>query len=76
MCLVLKICNHLMCFEVSMVEINRSGPMKGKITMGTLSVVAWLRESSSSFAERLPNKNKINLPLASPKIIYIKIPLF
>lgn len=69
MCLVLKISNHLMCFEGCVFEVNRSGPMKGTITMETLSAVTWLRESSTSFAERLPNENKINLPLASPNIM-------
>lgn len=45
-----------------MVEVNRSGLIKGKMTMETLSAVAWLREFSTSFAEKLPNENKLHLP--------------
>lgn len=57
---------YLICFEGGVVEVNRSGPMKRKMTMKTLSAVAWMREFSTSFDEKLPNESKLNL---SPYLI-------
>lgn len=46
--LMVSISNDIMCFEGGVVEVNCSGPMKGKMTMETLSALAWLREFSTS----------------------------
>lgn len=60
--LMVSISNDIMCFEGVVVEVSRSGTVKGKMTTESLSAVAWLQDFCNSYAEKLPNENKLNLP--------------
>lgn len=60
--LMVSISNDIMCFEGGVVEVNRSGTVKGKMTTESLSAVAWLQDFCNSYAEKLPNESKLNLP--------------
>lgn len=60
--LMVSISNDIMCFEGGVVEVSRSGTVKGKMTTESLSAVAWLQDFCNSYAEKLPNENKLNLP--------------
>lgn len=60
--LMVSISNDIMCFEGGVVEVSRSGTVKGKMTTESLSAFAWLQDFCNSYAEKLPNENKLNLP--------------
>lgn len=60
--LMVSISNDIMCFEGGVVEVSRSGTVKGKMTTESLSAVAWLQDFCNSYAEKLPNESKLNLP--------------
>uniref|UniRef100_K1QJF1 Uncharacterized protein n=1 Tax=Magallana gigas TaxID=29159 RepID=K1QJF1_MAGGI len=50
------------CSSGGVVEVSRSGTVKGKMTTESLSAVAWLQDFCNSYAEKLPNESKLNLP--------------
>ncbi|XP_061174842.1 uncharacterized protein LOC133183984 [Saccostrea echinata] len=49
-------------FQRGVIEVGSSGPLKGKMSCESLCAVAWLREFSANYAEKLPNEIKLNLP--------------
>lgn len=70
--LMVSISNDIMCFEGGVVEVSRSGTVKGKMTTESLSAVAWLQDFCNSYAEKLPNENKLNLPPLSQQTVRLR----
>lgn len=69
---MVSISNDIMCFEGGVVEVSRSGTVKGKMTTESLSAVAWLQDFCNSYAEKLPNENKLNLPPLSHQTVRLR----